>query len=60
MKTVILDYPRENAGEIDWSRFEEYGEVIKYPRTLPEQAAERIGDAEVVFLNKNGYQPRNS
>lgn len=52
MKTVILDYPRENAGEIDWSRFEEYGEVIKYPRTLPEQAAERIGDAEVVFLNK--------
>lgn len=52
MKIVILDYPRENPGEIDWSRFEQYGEVTRYERTLPGQVAERIGDAEVVFLNK--------
>lgn len=52
MKIVILDHPRENPGEIDWSRFSEFGEVIKYDRTLPEEAAERIGDADVVFLNK--------
>ena len=52
MKIVILDYPRENPGEIDWSRFNQYGEVTRYERTLPGQVAERIGDAEVVFLNK--------
>ena len=52
MKIVILDYPRENPGEIDWSGFEKLGEVTKYERTLPEQAAERIGDADIVFLNK--------
>ena len=52
MKIVILDHPRENPGEIDWSAFEKYGEVTKYARTLPEQVAERIGDADIVFLNK--------
>jgi len=52
MKIVILDYPRENPGEIDWSRFDQYGEVTRYERTLPGQVAERISDAEVVFLNK--------
>lgn len=52
MKIVILDHPRENPGEIDWSEFDKYGEVTRYERTLPGQAAERIGDADVVFLNK--------
>ena len=52
MKIVILDHPRENPGEIDWSRFSEFGDVTKYERTLPEEAAERIGDADIVFLNK--------
>lgn len=52
MKIVILDHPRENPGEIDWSGFSEFGEVTKYERTSPEEAAERIGDADVVFLNK--------
>lgn len=52
MKIVILDHPRENPGEIDWSSFQKYGEVIKYPRTLEGEVAERIGDADIVFLNK--------
>lgn len=52
MKIVILDHPRENPGEIDWSEFDKYGEVTRYSRTLPEQVVERIGDAEIVFLNK--------
>lgn len=52
MKIVILDHPRENQGEINWSEFDKYGEVTKYSRTLPEQVAERIGDADIVFLNK--------
>jgi len=52
MKIVILDHPRENPGEINWSRFAQYGEVTKYSRTLPDQVVERIGDADIVFLNK--------
>lgn len=52
MKIVILDHPRENPNEIDWSGFEKYGEIIKYPRTLEADAADRIGDADIVFLNK--------
>jgi len=52
MKIVILDHPRENPGEISWSEFDKYGEVTRYPRTLPEQVVERIGDAEIVFLNR--------
>lgn len=52
MKIVILDHPRENPGEINWSEFDKYGEVTKYSRTLPEQVVERIGDADIVFLNK--------
>ena len=52
MKIVILDHPRENPGEIDWSGFEKYGEVVKYARTAESDVAERIGDADVVFLNK--------
>lgn len=52
MKIVILDYPRENPDEISWEKFNQYGEVIRYQRTLPEQVAERIGDADIVFLNK--------
>ena len=52
MKIVILDYPRENPGEIDWSGFEKFGQVTRYERTFPDQVVERIGDADVVFLNK--------
>ena len=52
MKIVILDYPRENPGEIDWSRFEQFGEVERYARTFPEEVDARIADADVVFLNK--------
>lgn len=42
MKIVILDHPTENPGEICWSDFDKYGEVTRYPRTLPEQVVERI------------------
>ncbi len=52
MKIVILDHPRENPDEISWKEFEKYGEVIKYSSTPKEEAAKRIGDADVVFLNK--------
>lgn len=53
MKIVVLDHPRENPGEIDWSPLEALGEVTLHPRTPPERILQTIGDAEIVFLNKS-------
>ena len=51
-KIVLLDKPRENPGELDWSALNELGQVTFYDHTTPEQAAQRIGDADIVLLNK--------
>lgn len=53
MKIVILDYPTENPGEIDWSGFDAYGDVTRYEYDAKADVAERIGDADIVFLNKS-------
>ena len=55
MKIVILDAYTENPGDLSWSGLEALGEVTVYDRTAYADApiiAERIGDAEVVVLNK--------
>ncbi len=53
MKIVVLDHPRENPGEIDWSRLSELGEATVHSRTPIDKLAETIGDAEIVLLNKS-------
>lgn len=52
MKLVILDGYASNPGDLSWELFEEFGSVTVYDRTPVELAAERIGDAEIVLLNK--------
>lgn len=55
MKIVVLDGYTENPGDLSWSGLEALGEVTVYDRTSYVDApiiAERIGDAEVVVLNK--------
>ncbi len=52
MKIVVLDRPLEKPGELDWSRLSELGEVTIYDRSAPEEVIGRIGDAEIVLLNK--------
>lgn len=52
MKIVVLDKPRENPGEIDWSQVEKLGQARIYDDTLQEDAIKTIGDAEIVFVNK--------
>lgn len=54
-KIVVLDGYCENPGDISWGPLEQYGEVIVYDRTSYEESgliAERIGDADVVVMNK--------
>ena len=52
MKIVILDGYTENPGDLSWSGLDALGELTVYDRTPPEQVADRIGDAEIVILNK--------
>lgn len=52
MKIVILDGFASNPGDLSWQELEKFGEVTVYDRTRPEEAAERIADAQIVLLNK--------
>lgn len=52
MKIVILDAYAANPGDLSWDEFAVLGDLTVYDRTAPEDAAARIGDAEVVFINK--------
>ena len=55
MKIVILEGHAVNPGDLSWDVLNQFGEVTVYPRTPYEQAAERIGDAEIVVINKTNY-----
>lgn len=51
MKIVFLD--AKSIGEdIDLSGYKELGEVVKYDFSTPQEASERVGDADVLVLNK--------
>ena len=50
-KIVVLDRPRENPGELDWSPLFQLGEVSFYDFTPKDLLEERIGDADIVIIN---------
>lgn len=55
MKIVVLDGYTENPGDLSWEAFAEFGELTVYDRTSYVESpliAERIGDAEIVIINK--------
>ena len=55
MKIVVLDGYTENPGDLSWAGLEALGEVTVYDRTAYQESpliAERIGDAEIVVMNK--------
>lgn len=52
MKIVILDAFTANPGDLSWDGLRKFGDLTVYDRTAPEQVLERIGDAEVVYVNK--------
>ena len=55
MKIVVLDGYTENPGDLSWSGLEALGEVTVYDRTSYVEdpiIVERIGDAEIIVLNK--------
>jgi len=51
MKIVILDGLALNPGDLDYSCFDQFGDVTIYDRTDSEaQAIERIGDGEIILI----------
>lgn len=55
MKIVVLDGYTENPGDLSWSCLESLGETTVYDRTSYVEdlvIAQRIGDAEIVVVNK--------
>ena len=53
MKIVVLDKPRENPCEIDWSALYELGDVEMNDRVPQSELLSHIEDADVVLLNKS-------
>lgn len=51
MKIVFLD-AQTIGSDIDLSKFDTLGEVIKYPFSTPAEVRERVTDADVIILNK--------
>lgn len=52
MKIVILEGNAVNPGDLSWDPIKQFGQVTVYDRTAPLDAAARIGDAEIVLINK--------
>lgn len=52
MKIVILESKAVNPGDLSWDAIKTFGDVTLYDRTPAEEAAARIGDAQVVLINK--------
>ena len=50
MKIVFLD--AATMGDADMSEIAAQGEFVCYPSSTPEQARERVADADVALLNK--------
>lgn len=52
MKIVVLDGYTLNPGDLTWEGLEKLGELMVYDRTPEDKIVERIGDAEIIFINK--------
>lgn len=51
-RIVVLDAYSTNPGDLSWAPLEALGECTFHDRTPPELAAERVRNADAVFLNK--------
>ena len=52
MKIVVLDGYALNPGDLSWEAIRRFGDLTVYDRTPEDQIIARIGDAEIILLNK--------
>ncbi|MBF1682842.1 MAG: D-2-hydroxyacid dehydrogenase, partial [Selenomonas artemidis] len=60
MKIVVLDGYTENPGDISWAPLAALGDLTVYDRTSYDESPrirERIGDAEIIVINKTPISP---
>ena len=57
MKIVFLD-AKTIGDDIDLSGFDALGEVTRYDFTTPEEAPERVKDADVLITNRQSIPQR--
>ena len=50
MKIVFLD--SATMGDVSFAAIEQLGEFVRYDKSTPEEALERVGDCEVLIINK--------
>ena len=55
MKIVFLD--AATMGDVSFEPIEQLGELVCYDRSTPEEALERVGDCEVLIINKVRVTP---
>ena len=53
MKIVILDGHAVNPGDLSWDFLNQFGQVTVYERTPLSEVVQRIGDADIVLINKS-------
>ena len=51
-RIVVLDSYAANPGDLSWEPLKEFGEVIIYDCTRPEETIARAADADIVLTNK--------
>lgn len=52
MKIVVFDGQTINPGDLSWEALESIGDLTVYDATAPDQALERLGDAEILMTSK--------
>ena len=52
MKIVILESKAVNPGDLSWDPIRQFGDVTVYDRTPSEEAVNRIGNADIILINK--------
>lgn len=52
MNAVVLDAHTLNPGDLSWAPIEALASLTVYPRTRPEDIAERASEADIVLTNK--------
>ena len=52
MKIVVLDGYALNPGDLSWDTIKAFGEITVYDRTPKDLIVPRIGDAQIILLNK--------
>ena len=56
MKIVFLD--AATMGEVSFAAIEKFGELVLYRTSSPEEALKRVGDCDVLIINKVRVTPK--